>query len=308
MQLSRFVPFVAALLMLGACSETSATTDDAALAPDAGSAPAGDAGAGVPSTLGPSERPARLVVPTAHDGTTPLPLVFLLHGYGASGTLQDTYFMASATARTRGFYLVVPDGTMDASDRRFWNATPFCCDFAPTAVDDVAYLTGLLDEAIERLPVDEDRVYFIGHSNGGFMSYRMACEISDRVAAIMSLAGSDYAGEMDCVPSADVSVLQVHGTMDDTILYAGTAGYPSARDAVVRWAERAGCAETAVMGTALDVDVSLEGAETQVETWSAGCTSGRDYALWTIENGGHIPSFNRMWMPAVADWILAHRR
>ena len=204
--------------------------DDAgAPAVDSG-APLADAGSStLPATLGPADRPARLIAPPEHDGVTELPIVFLLHGYGASATVQDAYFMASAEARRSGYYLVLPDGTMDASGRRFWNATPACCDFAPTGVDDVAYLTGLLDEAVAALPIDEDRVYFIGHSNGGFMSYRMACELSDRIAAIVSLAGSDFIGDMDCVPTQPVSVLQVHGDMDETIGYAGTAGYPSAR-------------------------------------------------------------------------------
>lgn len=276
---------------------------------DAG-APAEDAGAGPPSLIGPEERPARLVVPAAHDGTTELPLVVLLHGYSANATVQDAYWRASAVARSMGFYLVLPNGTEDSRGNQFWNATPACCDFGSTGVDDVAYLTSLLDAAEAAVPVDTSRVYFIGHSNGSFMSFRMACELSERVTAIGGLAGADFLGETDCVPEQPVPVLHVHGTADETIAYEGTGAYPSARTAVLRWAERAGCDTSGEPETLepLDLDTTLEGAETTVERWATGCAAGVDVELWTIQGGSHIPSFNATWMPQLAEWLLRHRR
>ena len=282
----------------------------------AGAGGEGGAGAGgstgtdaPPTTLGPDDRPADILVPPQHDGTTKLPLVILLHGYGAAGVLQKGYFRADADAERVGYYLLTPDGTKDSGDKRFWNATPACCDFEGTEVDDVAYLTGLLDEAIAALPIDEDRVYFIGHSNGGFMSYRMACELSDRVAAIMSLAGADFLSETDCVPTSPVSVLQVHGDADSTISFDGTAAYASAHESVRRWALRAGCEDAETTGGKLDLEVNLEGAETTITEWSTGCDAGHDAALWRIEGGGHLPIFEKTtWMPSLSEWLLAHKR
>ncbi len=270
----------------------------------------GSAGSGeLPETLGPAERAASLFVPTAHDGTTELPLVILLHGYGAAGVLQTGYFRATDDAERRGYYLLSPDGTKDASGKQFWNATPACCDFGGSEIDDVAYLTALLDEAIDVLPIDEERVYFIGHSNGGFMSYRMACELSDRVAAIMSLAGADFLSDTDCVPTEPVSVLQVHGDADTTISFEGSTGYSSAHESAKRWALRAGCDETETTGDAMDLEVNLEGAETVVTEWSTGCDAGHDAALWRIAGGGHLPIFDKTtWMPALTEWLLAHKR
>lgn len=307
----RLAAALAIAFPLVACAGTEPTADT-----DAGTGPGTDAAApvdaatsGPPATIGPAERPARLVVPPAHDGTTPLPLVVLLHGYSATATLQDTYWRTSIVARSMGFYLVLPEGTVDSSGNQFWNATPACCDRDGTGVDDVAYLTGLLDEAESVVPVDTSRVYFIGHSNGSFMSFRMACELSERVAAIGGLAGADFLTDDGCVPAQPVSVLHVHGDADDTVAYAGTAFYPSARAAVERWAGRAGCDVGAPESLApLDLDASLSGAETEVLRWSAGCEAGLDAELWTIRGGSHIPSFNTAWMPQLAEWLLRHRR
>ena len=261
-------------------------------------------------------RPAPLRIPRDYDGTTALPLIVLLHGYGVDGAAQDGYFGMSARADDRNYHLIVPDGTREASAMasRFWSAIPgSCCNFYGSPVDDVAYLGGLLDEARTRVLVDPDRVYFIGHSNGGFMSYRMACEISDQLAAIVSLAGSTFDDEMDCNATGPVSVLQIHGTNDTTIPYGGfqmgAYAYPGADETVRRWAERASCNTTAEeAGSDIDIDATLPGAETLVTNYRIGCVANREVSLWRIENGAHIPNVVPGFADLVVDWMFAHPR
>jgi polyhydroxybutyrate depolymerase len=260
------------------------------------------------TTIGPGSRPAMFVIPPAHDGATPLPLVLLLHGYSSSAAIQDAWFRATGAARTMGFYLIVPDGTLDAGGSRFWNATPECCDHDRTGVDDVAYLGSLLDEAQARVAVDRTRIYLVGHSNGGYMSYRIACELSDRVAAIASLAGGDFVGEGDCVPERPVAVLQVHGDLDDRVPYLASAGSPGARETAQRWARRAGCTDAGAMLEPIDLERTLDGAETEVERFASACTSGVDAELWTIRGGSHVPAFTTEWMPRAIGWLLRHHR
>lgn len=264
--------------------------------------------------IGSTERPARVVFPTAHDGTTELPLVVLLHGYGANSSVQNLYFQLTNRARTRGFYVLLADGTEDAGGSQFWNATDACCDLGGAGVDDVGYLTGLLDEAEAALPIDADRIYFLGHSNGGFMSYRMACEIGERIAAIASLAGSDFEADDTCVPTRAPSVLQIHGTADDTIAFTGgtivSASYPGAVAVVERWAARAGCDVTMPStGTPFDFVGTLAGDETTVTDYATGCTEGRGASLWAIEGGVHIPGVIQPdFTNAIIDWLYAHPR
>lgn len=296
-----------ALACVAACSGPGAEDagTDAAVSADAGA----DAEAPplLPAEIGPAERPAALVAPAAHDGVTPLPAVILLHGYGANGSGQDLYFQLSRAARTAGFYVVIPDGTPDAGGSRFWNATPWCCDFGGVGVDDVAYLTALMDALEAVAPVSH--FFFVGHSNGGFMSYRMACERSDRVSAIVSLAGSDFLGDDECAPDRAVSVLQIHGDADATILYGGFAGrYPPAADVVQRWAARAGCDTGAgEAGERLDLDNGLAGEDTDTLRYASGC-AGAEAELWTIRFGAHIPALTRAFSPTILEWLRAHAR
>lgn len=297
-------PALLSLVLCFACD--GASTTDAAVGGDAAIETDASAPPSLPATVGPTDRPARLVVPSAHDGVTPLPLLVLLHGYSASGEAQDLYLGLSRTTRTRGFYLVIPDGTIDSRGNRFWNATPACCNFDGSTVDDSAYLIGLVDEVSDLAPVRD--VYFFGHSNGSFMSYRMACDHADRVTAIAGLAGSDFLTEAECGAAQPVSVLHIHGDMDTTIPYEGlAAAYPSAPEVVARWAARGGCDDVATPSDALDLETGLEGAETTVEHRNTNCTDA-DATLWTIVGGGHIPAFDRSFAGRLLDWLDAHRR
>ena len=137
--------------------------------------------------------------------THPAPLVMMLHGCTLSGQLQEDYFQLLSWSNQLGFLYVAPDGTVDQGGNRFWNATDACCDFYETGVDDSAYLRALIDEIAAQLSVDTERVFILGHSNGGFMAYRMACDHADIIAAVASLAGATFADPADCTPSAPVT-------------------------------------------------------------------------------------------------------
>ena len=183
-----------------------------------------------------ADRPYDVFVPTGYDAAAPTPLVLLLHGYTASGDIQEAYFQFEPLAESRGFLYVHPDGTVDPAGQQFWNATDACCAFGPDAADDVTYLMAIIEQVSAEYNVDPKAIFLAGHSNGGFMSYRMACEHADTIAGIASLAGATFADTADCTPSEPVSVLQVHGTSDETIKYDGgsiaSVDYPSAPQTV----------------------------------------------------------------------------
>ncbi len=251
-------------------------------------------------------RPYTLKAP-AGNVTGAMPLVILLHGYGASGQIQNFYFGLSAQSDRSGFLLATPDGTTDASNRKFWNATDACCDFAGTNVDDVEYLHAIIDDAQRRYSVDPKRVFLIGHSNGGFMSHRMACDASSRIAAIVSFAGATWKNAARCPAQPGVSVLQVHGTMDETVAYGGGtlgAEFPGAVETAAQWAQRNGCGAKAAVGM-LDLISTLPGNDTAQERYS-GCAAGA-VELWTIQGGSHTPSLNAAtWSASLVGFLLAH--
>ena len=257
----------------------------------------------------PADRPFEVYVPTTYDDAVPAPLVVLLHGYSASGAIQDGYFGLQPVAEQRGFLYVHPDGTTNAVGKQFWNATNACCGFG-SSVDDSAYLMAVIHQVERDYNVDRKRIFLMGHSNGGFMSYRMACDHADTIAAIVSLAGATFAQTEKCRPSEPVSVLQIHGSADETIHYDGgeilSEAYPSAAATVATWAGYDRCgAESVTSGETLDIAAQIAGAETSVETFPR-CPAGIDVELWTVAGGPHVPALTPTFATAAIDFLLSH--
>ncbi len=268
--------------------EAPDASDPAEVGEDASGMTPGD----LPTTVGTDERPANIFFPPDYDGE-PLPLVFLLHGYTATGATQDAYFGLRRLVPAKRFIFVLPDGTRDGANNQHWNATDACCAFLNKSIDDSGYLRGIIDEVSDAF--DVTGVFFMGHSNGGFMSYRMACEHSDVVDGVLSLAGATFNDPTDCAPQNPVRIIQVHGTADTTILYDGgeiaSNPYPSAEVTASTWADYNGCDADGVEGEPLDL-MPAPGAETIRKVWG-GCDEGGRAELWSIPMGSHIPSFGR---------------
>ncbi|MBS1150886.1 MAG: uncharacterized protein H6Q89_2584, partial [Myxococcaceae bacterium] len=281
----------------------------------AGGAGGGTAGgAGTDAGLTPEQqailaaRPYTLIVPGGYDGGT-VPMLVLLHGYGATGAIQNNYFDFTTLANAKKFLLATPDGTLDATGKRFWNATDACCNFVAPIIDDVKYLTAILDDAAIKFRVDPKRVYLVGHSNGGFMSHRMACDKSERIAAIVSLAGANWKVLTQCQPTSKVSVLQVHGSLDTTINYAGGSNgpfpYPGAVETVQGWSTLNGCSATPVsLSSTFDLDPNVLGSETRRSAHT--CAAGGAAELWSMEGSPHIPGLNANWGNEVWNFLAAH--
>jgi polyhydroxybutyrate depolymerase len=197
-------------------------------------------------------------------------------------------------------FVLAPNGLVDSTGRQFWNADPLCCDFESTHVDDVAYIGGLIDDVKAAYPIS--RVYVIGHSNGGFMAYRMACDRADIVESILVLAGSAASNPNSCQPARSVEVLHVHGTADTDVDYAQTAMF-----SVSQWEQHDTCGTTFHAGAAIDIDADTAGPETTTNI-ADGCPAGIDIELWTIAGAGHIPNFNAAFEPALMQWFSDHAR
>ncbi len=105
------------------------------------------------------DRPVTVHVSSAYEPGTPAPLLILLHGYSASGFLQNAYFQLQPQAEERGFIYAIPDGTIDAADNQFWNATDACCDLGGTDVDDSGYLRSVIEQLQGGYTVDPKRIY-----------------------------------------------------------------------------------------------------------------------------------------------------
>lgn len=297
-------------------ADLPATTDSLVTTAPNATAPGSTAPATTAPPTGPTTtldplvaRPFDVFVPSTYDDATPMPLVVLLHGYTASGSIQELYFQFQPLAEERGFLYVHPDGTTNVLGEQFWNATDACCGFMST-VDDSAYLDALVEQVQTDYNVDPKRIFFVGHSNGGFMSYRMACDHSDKVAAIASLAGATFADPADCGVKDPVSVLQIHGTADATIAFDGGSVlgnvFPSAGITAATWADYNECgSDTTVEDDALDLVFEIEGSDTS-RTAYTGCPDGVAVELWTIDGGVHVPGRTPDMSTGIIDFLFAH--
>ena len=247
------------------------------------------------------------------------PLIVSLHGYGGNSADHSLYFPLHERANEAGFALLLANGTMDAEGNRFWNPTDQCCGSGKTGEDDVAYLTELVNRA-KKLK-DFGPVYFFGHSNGGFMSYHMACKGLPGLRAVASLAGTSYVEDSSCDGAPAVSVLHIHGTDDGVVLFEGGESEPDpksdgepaffvgAQDMVTRWSRRAGCdwPEHPQPYATLDLDQYVPGPETRAFRLESGCADGINIEFWMGEGSGHSPGYGDAFVDALVDWLLSQK-
>ena len=249
-------------------------------------------------------------VPDAWDGTSPLPVILLLHGGGANRTRSDRTTCPDgdedsprcfvAQARARGFVVVVPDGTGARPLRgvRTWNAGGGEDDWqcvsgggCNAGIDDVAYVGDVLAEVGRALPLDAHRRYATGISNGGAMSHRLACELAPPLAAIAPVAGANQFADAGGACDAALPVLHIHGTDDPCWEYAGGTRSclgPEGRKTSVAttmeaWRVRNGCAPTFVDTPVPDRDPA-DGVTAVRRVWD-GCAQATEHLR--LDGGGH---------------------
>lgn len=261
-----------------------------------------------PDSLG-GDRPAALRVPSDYDPARAYPLVVLLGGYWNLSSDLDDWLGTSAYLDELGFLLLMPDGLIDSEGAPYWNATDTCCDYDGRGVDDVAYLSGLIAEAKARVHVDARRVVLVGHSNGGFMAYRMACDLADEVTSVVSIAGSGWLDGSRCRPTRPVSVLQVHGSADETMPYAGDADAPGAEVMFARWGDRSTCAPDSAEQSPAPLELVDDAVADETTEWvRQSCQAGTDVRLWRLEGSDHYPEFSWAFTERMLDWALTHPR
>jgi len=215
-----------------------------------------------------------------------LPLVLNLHGYTSNSFEQLFYSSMANVAEENNFVVVFPDGTTDQFGATFWNS-----EILEENVNDLGYLEALIDTMIENYNINPDRVYMCGMSNGGFMSYYSACEMTDKIAAIASVTGTMNNDIFDnCNPTRSIPILEIHGTADATVPYNGASNAGSfqsmiATEAVLDfWVNHNNC--TLEFEEEME-DISLTDLSTVTHFKYSGGDNGSSVEHYRINNGGH---------------------
>lgn len=227
---------------------------------------------------------------TSSTGTAPSrwPLVLAFHGGGIDAQAMADFCGLTETADEAGFLLAFPNGTGRVDYARSWNAGTCCGHAFRYGVDDVAFVSQLLDRLEADYPIDPDRIYATGMSNGAMLTYLLADKLSDRLAAVAPVAGQ--MGHSTCEPRRPVSVLHFHGTLDEFTPVEGGRGprspsqtvFLSVQQGIDCWVQANGCSPTPTVQ-------QLPDASGLSVTWSV-YGSGRDHSevqLYLIHGGGH---------------------
>ncbi len=224
----------------------------------------------------------------ASDALGRVPLVVMLHGRGGTGPGMAALTGFDAVADEHGFIVVYPSGVDNQ-----WNYVEGIPGYA-IEVPDVAFLRALVGHLEERLPVDDERVYVGGFSNGGYMAQRLACDAADLFAAFASVGAAGFGGQPGiCGEGGPVSLLFMHGTHDRVVPFNGlqqegpngpVTVLASVEQTFAYWAARSGC-EVEVDGRQL---VSVRSPEMEVHVLSASaCPAGYELELVVFVGGGH---------------------
>lgn len=221
-----------------------------------------------------------LYVPATYTVGTAAPLVFNFHGFGSNTSQQIAYGDFRPIADTAGFLLVVPQGTIDGS-----GYTHFNVGWGNSSVDDVGFTAALIDSISAEYSIDQDRIYSTGMSNGGFMSYVLACELSNRIAAIASVTGSMNIGySATCNPAHAMPIMEVHGTADNTIMFTGD-WYEAIDNVVSFWVNFNNADTPALLNNVPDISTA-DNCTAEHQLFANG-DNGVEIELYKIIGGEH---------------------
>ena len=236
------------------------------------------------------ERDYMVHIPEKYDPARPTPVVVAFHG-GGSHAGQMVYFSGlNAKSEEAGFVVVYPNGS-GRLDRLLTFNGGLCCGYAVfNQVDDVAFTRAVLDDLATVVMVDPKRVYATGMSNGAILSYRLASELSDRIAAIASVAGT--MGTLRIQAKRPVPVIHFHGTKDEFVPFTGGTGvrsitqakFTSVQFSIDAWVRHNGCNETPKV---VDLPDAADDGMTSKRTTYGSSKEGAEVVLVEISGGGH---------------------
>jgi polyhydroxybutyrate depolymerase len=161
-----------------------------------------------------------LNLPPGYYESSGFSLVIALHGGGGSASQFESSSFLTDKANTSGFIIVYPEGT---GAIKTWNAGSCCGSAVTNQINDVKFISQLIDKLIATYKINPKNVYATGHSNGGMMCYRLACELSNKIAAIAANS-STMVVTSACNPARAIPVLHMHSKLDQNVVYTGGVG------------------------------------------------------------------------------------
>jgi polyhydroxybutyrate depolymerase len=227
-------------------------------------------------------------VPAKYDAKKETPVVLALHGATMSAKTMEAFSGLNKKADAAGFIVVYPNGTGPNPFLLTWNSGGFASLLALGKPNDVGFIAKVLDDLEGAVNVDKKRVYATGISNGAMMCYRLAAELSDRIAAIAPVSGTIALEKFE--PELPVPVLHIHGTADSLVPYQGSSPkiaafmrFLSVEDTIAACVKCNGCESNPKI---TQLPTSKDHLQVTRRVYEAGA-DGAEVILYTVEGGGH---------------------
>jgi polyhydroxybutyrate depolymerase len=219
-------------------------------------------------------------LPTNYTGTINFPLVICLHPYGWGAERMMNYTNMNQVADASDFIVVYPSAIPD------WNSGIADNPNYPTPnVDDVGFINALIDIMSNSYSIDPERIYACGFSNGGLMSYKLACQLSNRIVAIACVGGLISTSTAEsCCPLRTMPVLHIHGTADPYGPINGGTGWYSVDQTLSYWTNFNDCVQA---DTIILPDLDPTDGCTVEKTTYTNCSDNSDVVYYKVINGGH---------------------
>lgn len=225
-----------------------------------------------------------LNLPPVYFDSSDFSLVIAMHGGGGYADQFESTSKLTEKANASGFIVVYPEGVKSTGqlEARTWNAGTCCVYASNNNIDDVKFITQLIDHLLANYKIDAKKIYATGHSNGGMLSYRLACEVADKIAAIAP-NGCSMVVTQPCEPSRAVPVLHMHSVLDEKVPYTGGVGltgvyYPPIDSVLNAWSLSDSCTTTS--------QVLTDNDEYKFTKWS-DCSDDVTIEYYLTQDGGH---------------------
>jgi polyhydroxybutyrate depolymerase len=254
------------------------------------------------------ERTYRLHVPPFYDKSKPMPLLIVLHGGGGTGERMEKLTQGgfNKLSDRESFLVVYPDGI-----EKNWNDGRENVNYRAHRdnIDDVGFISSLIEHLADEYPMDKKRVYVTGISNGAMMSFRLACELAEKLAAVAPVAGAmPETLPSRCSPSRQIPVLMISNTDDRLVPWKGgdirfgrkTFGRVlSVPKTVKYWVNHNQCSSSPTVSTGPDRD-PVDGTRVRKESYNR-CRESSEVVLFAVEGGGHTWPGGYQYLP---EWIV----
>lgn len=235
-------------------------------------------------------RTYRVNIPGGMAGMEKWPLVLALHGSGTHAGTMEAFTGLTEFAAEQNFVVVYPNGTGRTRTTLSWNVRNFNSHAAKQNVDDVGFISALLDELLSTLPIDPGQVFVTGFSNGAMLAYSLASSLAERICAIGPVSGPMLLEE--CHPTRPMPICHIHGTLDDFAPLEGGIGkkslsktiFPPFRKTLHQWVAANRCEN---VETSESFDPVYEDGTHIVRSIYRGNDPHSEIQFYEVQGGGH---------------------